>query len=170
MKTNQPKVQKKVAKKAAKKEMAKTLTERFLETMNQLGVEAEKVGVNISSIGHAVVKKLNDKFVGEKAIKKSAAAKNAKGADKKIKELKKAATKARPTTQSVKVIPIVTEEKVASAIQKSAKAKTVVVKKAAAKANDTSVKEPKKTVSAKPAARKTTKSSRKKVVNKELTN
>ncbi len=171
MKTNQPKVQKNVAKKAAKKEMAKTLTVRFLETMSQLGEEAEKLGVNISSIGHSVVKKLSDKFAGEKALKKSAAAKGVKGDKKKVKGLKKTAAKAQRTTQSVKVIPIVTEEKVANAIQKRASAKAVVVKKATAKVSAAPKTEAKKAVAAKKEEKKkATKNTGKKAAHKELTN
>jgi hypothetical protein len=170
MKTNQPKVQKKVAKKAAKKEMAKTLTERFLEAMTQLGQEAEKIGVDISKVGHAVVKKLSDKFAGDKALKKSAAVKGAKVGKKKVKELKKSAINAKPVTQSVKVVPIVSAEKVANAIEKKAAAKPVVVKKATAKDGAAPAPATKKTETKTPDAKKTVKPTRKKAASKDLAN
>jgi hypothetical protein len=156
MKTNKPKVQKKLAKKAGKKELVKTLTEKFLELMKELGQDAEKIGVDIKKVGSTAVKKLsakfsidaaakkgiinhvkpnkkanaNDKIVTKKAAvndvkpnKKSAAVK----AEKKIeKVVKRAVTKAIPVAQSVKVVPIVTEEKVANAIAKKPVAKKPV--------------------------------------------
>jgi hypothetical protein len=148
MKTNKPKVQKKVAKKAGKKELTKTLTERFLHLMNELGQEAEKIGVDISKVGLSAVKKLSVKLSGEKLAKKAAGhdAKSAKKAvvnhikpakkvvsdevkaskkapavkkDKKIENtVKKAVAKARPAAQSVKVVPILTEENAANALAK----------------------------------------------------
>jgi hypothetical protein len=136
MKTDKPKVQKKVAKKAAKKEIAKSLTDRFMEHMTELGHEAEKIGVDIKKVGLSVVKKLTGKFSNDKSGKNGTVAKK----DKKIqKVVKKAVVKARPVAQSVKVIPIVTEEKVADAITK----KPVVEKPVHTKPKKTVVKTPK---------------------------
>lgn len=141
MKTNKPKVQKKLAKKAVKKELEKTLTEKFLEVINQLGHEAENLGIDIGKIGKKVVKNISNKFSEVKEVvinnniekspakehtlkkqivkktphKKAALSIGIKEAEKTV---KKAVAQVKPVVQSVKVAPIVTEEKVASAIVK----------------------------------------------------
>ncbi|WP_432708924.1 hypothetical protein [Pedobacter sp.] len=51
-------MQKKVAKKAVKRDLEKTLRKRFLEVISQLGLDAEKVGDDISKTGKKIAKKL----------------------------------------------------------------------------------------------------------------
>lgn len=154
MKTNKPKVHKKDAKKAGKKELSKTLTERFLQLMKEIGQEAEKNGVDINKVGLSAIKKLSAKLSGDKSAKKAvpqpekkakkAVNNNAKPTKKAVadevrvpkkttevatdtkteKTVKKAVTKGRPAAQSVKVVPILSEENAAKALAK----KTVVKK------------------------------------------
>jgi len=158
MKTNKPKVHKKDAKKAGKKELSKTLTERFLQLMKEMGQEAEKNGVDINKVGLSAIKKLSAKLSGKKpekktkvirekeakkavvnkvkAVKKTVAdevkvAKKTPEFDRDTKTanaVKKAMTKGRPAAQSVKVVPILSEENAAKALAK----KTAVKKPARA--------------------------------------
>ncbi len=153
MKTNKPKMQKKVAKKAGKKELAKTLADRFLQVLNEFEQEAEKMGADLNKVGLSAIKKLSSKLSGEKSVKKTAArdAKEAKKAivenkkpakkadagkvkgtkevpvqknDKEVNHtLRNTLPKARPAAQSVKVVPILTEENAARAIAKKAPVK-----------------------------------------------
>ena len=154
MKTNKPKVHKKDAKKAEKKELSKTLKDKFLQLMKEMGQEAEKNGIDINKVGLSALKKISAKLSEEKPSKKSEAHKgkqdkkmdnsHAKPIGKTVADevkitkktpevasgtkaadaLRKVVIKGRPAAQSVKVVPILSEENAAKALSK----KTVVKK------------------------------------------
>ena len=125
MKTNKSKVQKKVAKKAAKKDLEKTFTAKMMEIVQQLAHDAEQIGVDIKKVGRSVSKSLFQKKVAKVKVKKDVAKAN--------KAVKAAADKAKSVSRSVKVVPIVSVEKVEQAIAKKPVAKTPAAPKAVRK-------------------------------------
>jgi hypothetical protein len=123
IKANKAKVQKKDAKKTVKKDLEKSLTQEFLEVVKRLGHDAVHVAADISKASKLFAKKLTKAIATPKdTSKKKPEVKSIKeeipkGVLKARKALKKASKTSNPIIQSVKVSPILSEEKAASAIK-----------------------------------------------------
>ena len=138
MKANKSKVQKKDTKKTVKTELEKSLTSKFLEAVKHLGHDAERIAKDIEIAGKFVAKKIAKKLKGKKiAIENSIDGKTLKkGAIEVKKVVEKAVSQGKPVVQSVKVVAIATEEKVAKAISKPLKTAVAKTKPVVSKAEE----------------------------------